>query len=268
MIAAALMLCAAGMTAFASGRSVDVTVDGVRISGGVTPKLLGNTTYVPIYKFCSMLSGTSKSFDDSTKTAKLTCRGISIYATLGKGYIEANGRYIYSDCNNIIIDGTMLVPVRSIAKAFCAEVGWNSRDYSVSVRDNGKVISSGDSFYNSTDLLWLSRIIYAESNTEPFDGKIAVGNVVMNRVRSSEFPGSVYSVVFDTEYGTQFTPVANGTIYNTPSSDCVIAAKICLEGFSYSDGIIYFMDVAAASNMWIANNRRLAFVIGSHSFYY
>ena len=162
----------------------------------------------------------------------------------------------------------MFVPVRSIAKALGAEVVWNGSDYSVDIKDTGNTIASGDTFYNETDLLWLSRIIYAESNTEPFRGKIAVGNVVLNRVRSDEFPNSVYGVIFDTKYGTQFTPVENGSIYNTPSEDCIIAAKICLEGFTLSDSVLYFMDAKAASNMWTANNRKFAFSIGKHSFYY
>lgn len=268
IISAALLLCVLTISVGAADRSVKVSIDGVTLTNAVGARLVGDTTYVPIYKFCTMLGTTSKSFDDATKTAKLTCRGINVYAQKGEGYIIANGRYIFTDRKNIIIDGTMLVPVRSIAKAFGAQVGWNSSDYSVTVSDSGNTIQSGDSFYNSTDLLWLSRIIYAESNTEPFAGKIAVGNVVLNRVRSNEFPNSVYGVIFGREYGVQFTPVENGAVYNTPSESCVIAAKICLEGFTYSDSVLYFMDAAVASNMWIANNRRFAFAIGDHSFYY
>ena len=60
---------------------------------------------------------------------------------------------------------------------------------------------------------------------------------------------------------------ANGHIYNTPSDDCIIAAKICLEGYTLSDKILYFMDAKAASNMWTARNRKFAFLIGNHSFY-
>lgn len=267
LIISAVLICFAVLPA-AADRAVNVKIDGRALVNPVGARLVGDTTYVPVYKFATMFGQTGKSFDDSTKTAKLTCRGIDIYATLGEGYIIANGRYIYTDRNNIIIDGTMLVPVRSIAKAFGAEVGWSASDYSVTVTDNGKTIASGDSFYNADDLYWLSRIIYAESNIEPFKGKIAVGNVILNRVRSNEFPSSIYGVIFDRKYGTQFTPVANGSIYNSSSPSCIIAAKICLEGFTFSDSILYFMDASAASNMWVANNRPFAFNIGKHSFYY
>lgn len=268
ILATVLLTFTFGLYAQAIDRRIEIRIDGKAFESDISPRLIGDTTYVPIYKFCSAISTTKKSFDDSTKTARLTVRDIDIYVTRGKSYIVANGRYICTGLENIIIDDTMFVPVRSIAKAIGAEVIWNGSDYSVDIKDTGKTIQSGDSFYNENDLLWLSRIIYAESNTEPFDGKIAVGNVVLNRVRSNEFPSSVYGVIFDTKYGTQFTPVENGSIYNTPSDECVIAAKICLEGYTVSNSILYFMDAKTASNMWTANNRKFAFSIGNHSFYY
>lgn len=265
--AAVLTLCLAA-TAAGAERTIAVSVGGKALDTAQPARLVGNTTYVPLYKFCSLFSSAGKSFDDATKTAKITCRGIDIYAKSGERFICANGRYFYSGEKNLIIDSTMYVPIRAAAKAFEADVIWNGKTYSTTVNDNGGTATSGDKFYNSADLLWLSRIIYAESNTEPFEGKIAVGNVVLNRVRSEEFPNTVYGVIFDRKYGTQFTPVANGTIYNTPTEMCVIAAKICLDGYTLSDSVLYFMDAEAASTMWIANNRKFAFLIGKHSFYY
>ena len=267
IITAVMLLSIFIVPVSAADRSIKVRINGKTLSSSTHARLIDNTTYVPIYNFCSMLGTTGKSFDDRTKTATLTCRGISISASKGDGYIVANGRYIFTGLENKIIDSVMFVPIRSIARAFEEEVTWNGNDYSVDVKDNGKTISSGAKYYDPDCVLWLARIIYAESNTEPFEGKIAVGNVVLNRVASNEYPNTIYGVIFDRKYGTQFTPVANGTIYNDPSEKCVVAAKICLEGFTYSNEIIYFMDAAQASNFWIARNRPLVFTIGNHSFY-
>ena len=99
-------------------------------------------------------------------------------------------------------------------------------------------------------------------------GKIAVGNVVLNRVRSSAYPNTIYGVIFDKRYGIQFAPVANGTIYNSPTAESIIAAKICLEGYSISDRILFFMNPRIATNNWISKNRPYAFSIGNHDFYY
>ena len=268
ILTATLLFALFAVPSLAADRIVEVRIDGEKLEFTPATRLIGDTTYVPIYKFCTMMGDTSKAFDDGTKTAKINCRGIEMIAQKGQKYIVANGRYIYTGLENVIIDSTMFVPVRPLAKAFGAEVIWHAEDYSVDVYDNGTLIESGENFYNENDLLWLARIIYAESNTEPFEGKIAVGNVVLNRVRSGEFPNSIYDVIFDKKYGTQFTPVDNGSIYNTPSEDCIKAAKICLEGYTLSDRILYFIDAVHASNMWVANNREFAFILGNHTFYY
>jgi N-acetylmuramoyl-L-alanine amidase len=61
--------------------------------------------------------------------------------------------------------------------------------------------------------------------------KLAVGQVVMNRVHSPEFPDTVHDVVFQRTCGVyEFSPVANGTIYNTPSAESIQAAKEVLSG--------------------------------------
>ena len=147
---------------------------------------------------------------------------------------------------------------------FCTQfVKYASWDYHMK-----KAPTSGEEYYDASEVYWLSRIIYAESGAEPFLGKIAVGNVVLNRVASAQFPDSIYGVIFDKKYGVQFSPVANGSIYKTPNSDSVIAAKICLEGYSVNNKVLYFMNPKLATNNWISQNRKYAFKIGTHYFYY
>ena len=125
-----------------------------------------------------------------------------------------------------------------------------------------------DSAYDYEDLYWLSRIISAEAKGESFVGQIGVGTVVLNRVKSREFPNTVKGVVFDQKYGTQFTPVANGTIYDKPTDSAVIAAKMCLDGYTLSDSVLYFLNPRIATSSWIQKNRKYAFRVGNHDFYY
>ena len=121
--------------------------------------------------------------------------------------------------------------------------------------------------YDNDDVYWLSRIINAESRGEPFYGKLAVGNVVMNRVASKQFPDDIKSVIFDDKHGIQFTPVANGSIYNPPSDECIITAKMTLEGYRISGDILYFIAEALAQNLWTVNNCQYVLSVGSHDFY-
>lgn len=131
-----------------------------------------------------------------------------------------------------------------------------------------KSMVRADSAYDYEDLYWLSRIISAEAKGESFTGQIGVGTVVLNRVRSREFPNTIKGVVFDRKYGTQFTPVANGSIYDTPTKSAVVAAKMCLDGYVLSDSVLYFVNPSIATSSWIQNNRKYAFRVGNHEFYH
>jgi hypothetical protein len=135
---------------------------------------------------------------------------------------------------------------------------------------NGKFtpILHADKFYREDEVFWLGRIIHAESEGEPLLGKIAVGNVVLNRVKSAYYPNTIYGVIFDRKYGVQFSPVLDGSIYNTPSYNSVLAAKICLEGYSLAEGVFFFLAPEYATSSWIPQSRKYAFTIGNHDFYY
>lgn len=129
-------------------------------------------------------------------------------------------------------------------------------------------VSRGDK-QRDEDIYWLSRIIHAEAQGETYQGKVAVGNVVLNRVRSSKFPNSIYGVIFDKKDGyTQFSPVIDGTIYNTPNSDSVRAAKEALGGAKPVGEALYFLNPQKSTNFWIVANRKHMTTIGKHDFYY
>jgi N-acetylmuramoyl-L-alanine amidase len=190
-----------------------------------------------------------------------------IKCTDGKSYIEVNGRYFYYEAPNYMKNGVMYVPIMNLYKAFGASIKWT--DYrGFDVKTGSAYIASGDSFYRADEVYWLARIINAESGGEMLKGKIAVGNVILNRVRSSYFPNTIYGVIFDRKNGTQFSPTSNGMIYNTPNEESIIAAKICLEGYSINKSILYFVNPYKAPNSWVAKNRPLFAQIGNHAFYY
>lgn len=244
-------------------REIPVTTDrGAKISGC----LVDSATYVPLYIFAEASGGCVYGWDFSARAAYASSDGLYVTATPGDMFITANGRCFFGKV--LDFDGTVYVPVRSIASAFGYEVVWNGAAYSVALHGSGQdYCASATEVYDSDDLYWLSRIIYAESGGEPFLGQIAVGNVVLNRVASPSYPDSVYGVVFDRKYGTQFTPAATGSIYRTPSAKSVAAAKICLEGYSLSDTMLFFLNPRIASNFWIVRACVPVMSIGNHDFY-
>lgn len=248
--------------------SIPVSTATDRMSGA-SARLINSTTYVPIRFFCELLGDCSVSWSASDRIATVKASGLNITAAAGSRYICANGRYLYSPAPNAVLDDNRLyVPVRVIAKAFGVDIGWNAATRSVSVTGRVSPILSGDRFYDDDAVFWLSRIISAESCGEPFVGQIAVGNVVLNRTRCPQYPSTIWGVIFDRKHGVQFSPVSIGTVYNEPYYTSVIAAKICLEGYTISDDILYFFDPYISTSNWISDNRPYAFTIGGHYFYY
>lgn len=121
--------------------------------------------------------------------------------------------------------------------------------------------SSSSSSYNS-NLNLLSRLIYGEARGEPYTGQVAVGAVVMNRVRSSSFPNTISGVIYQSG---AFDVVRDGQINLTPNSTARKAAQDALNGWDPSYGAIYYFNPSTATNKWIWS-RPMTVTIGKHRF--
>lgn len=249
----------------AGASAADLKVNGVTIQTDVPPKTINNTTYVSLRSVTEALRSDASVSWDGRAVAK--ANGLTVTAGCGDRYIVANGRALYVKDGVQAEAGRVLVPVRVLAKALDATVDWDAGTGDVNIWQGSGSIASADAYYNQDDLYWLSRIISAESQGEPLSGKIAVGNVIMNRVESGEFPNSIYGVIFDDRWGGQFTPVKNGTIYHEPTAESMLAAKLCLEGANTAGRSIYFLAPAIAGNLWVMENRPYVTTIGNHWFY-
>ena len=227
--------------------------------------VINSTLYIPLRQAASAIGG-SYSYDSSAKTARVKASGFNLTAGSGCYTVYANDRALFSlDPVVIMSDGAMYIPIDIFAKATGMRVSRQST--SVSLTGSFRPIKSASLFYREDEVFWLGRIIEAESRGEPLLGKIAVGNVVLNRVRSTLYPNTIYGVIFDRKYGVQFSPVIDGSIYNTPSYNSILAAKIVLDGFDVSEGALFFLRPEMSSSSWIPNNRRYLFSIGKHDFY-
>ena len=116
--------------------------------------------------------------------------GLTIRDRVGDQYLEANGRYLYIYNRVLTGNDQVLVPARIIAQAMGAWVEWHQDTGELEFHAGSGAIASGETFYDSDSVYWLSRIINVESGNQPLDGKLAVGTVIMNRVESPLFPGA------------------------------------------------------------------------------
>lgn len=243
-----------------------VYLDGVEVLDGECVRING-VTYVPLRKFSNLFGDCVVTWNSKTNTATVKTDELTLIAHTGNYYIYANGHYFYTVGAVLNLGGYLYVPIRPMALAFDADLEWNGQKNQVELTGSRGTGAVAWANYNADDVYWLSRIISAESAGEPFLGQMAVGNVVMNRVSHSSYPNTIYGVIFDRKYGTQFSPVSMGTIYNKPSESSVIAAKICLEGYTLSDEILFFYNPRIATTNWISKNRPYAFTIANHDFY-
>ena len=122
--------------------------------------------------------------------------------------------------------------------------------------------SSSSSSSNSSDLNLLARLIYGEARGESYTGQVAVGAVVLNRVKSSSFPNTISGVIYQSG---AFDAVSDGQINLTPNSTAKKAAQDALNGWDPSYGAIYYFNPATATNKWIWS-RPVTVTIGNHRF--
>lgn len=122
--------------------------------------------------------------------------------------------------------------------------------------------SSSNSSYNSSDVYLLAKCIYAESRGEPYLGQVAVGAVVLNRVKSSAFPNSISGVIYQ-PYA--FTAVLDGQINLEPNDTAYSAARDAMNGWDPTNGCLYYYNPATATSSWIWT-RTVKLTIGKHRF--
>ena len=227
--------------------------------------LINSTVYLPARAFFEAL-GVKVTYSSSTKTLTARASGFEFSASDGGFVTYANARPLFSFGKSIIMSvGRMYIPATALTKA--TGTSFNKGRDSVTVTGRLAPLLSADRYYQSDEVFWLARIITAEARGESLLGQIAVGNVIMNRVASRQYPSTIYGVIFDRKWGVQFSPVLDGSIYNTPTYTATLAAQICLEGVKLSEDAMFFLNPVTAESNWIVRSREYLYSIGGHDFY-
>lgn len=213
-------------------------------------------TYVSAYYVALALCPDTVSTWEGDHMA-LSGSGFAMTVQPGASYVVCNGRYLYVPGQVRLHDGTgdLLVPVRVLAKALGAQVSW---DPSGVYLTPGTPLESGDTFYNAQDVDLIARVVQHESGNQSLEGKIGVANVILNRVNSPQFPGTVSGVL---NQKNQFPGATNAT----PKAQAVIAAKLALDGANTVGNACWFNGVGKPC--WASKNKALTAVIDNHAFY-
>ena len=246
-----------------SYKSLAISVNGKSI--GTSALMINSTLYFPLRAFASAVGATS-SYNSATRTTTVRANGLVLTATDGAYVTYANDRPLFGFSPSVIMsDGRMYVPASSLLRAM--GLTESRTQTAVSVSGTLKPLATAAKYYREDEVFWLARIITAEARGESLLGQIAVGNVIMNRVASGQYPNTIYGVIFDRKWGVQFSPVLDGSIYNTPTYNATLAAKICLEGTKLSQQSLFFLNPITAESSWIIHSREYLYSIGGHDFY-
>ncbi len=127
---------------------------------------------------------------------------------------------------------------------------------------NGSGSQSSNNGYTNSDTYLLARCIYGEARGESYTGQVAVGAVVLNRVKSPDFPNTISGVIYQKH---AFTAVSDGQINLTPDQTAINAAKDALNGWDPTGGCLYYYNPVTATSEWIFS-RETVITIGKHVF--
>lgn len=228
-----------------------------------------DTVFIPLRRICDLLGAESVDWNEEEKkaTIKKALVKIDVYENKKEAYINSEQKSLPRETK--IVGERLFVPVRFICESLGAKIEWDEEYCIVHIKSPHISLQKTDIDYSYTkdEIFWLARIIHAESDGEPAEGKIGVGNVVLNRVANENYPDTIYGVIFDQKDGVQFEPVINKTVYNTPSAESIMCAKRALRGENTAGDCLFFFNPDTASSSWIKNNRTYYKTIANHRFY-
>lgn len=120
-------------------------------------------------------------------------------------------------------------------------------------------------YITKCDIDLMAKLVYAESRGEPFNGKVAVASVVLNRVQSSDFPNSINGVIFEPR---AFSCVKNNSINANPDQNCYDAVYEAIKGKDPTNEALFFYNPKISTCSWMKAIQKIdSLAIGQHVFF-
>ena len=254
-----------------------IVIDGQPLELDAEPTILNQRVLVPMRPIFETF-GAEVYWDPVGKNIRAFSPAGVVTMTIGVPKAHHGGRTITMDVPPTIIGGLTYVPVRFVAETLGAVVSWDEENQQVIIerrptepeetedgvpRETEDLIAGPDGIMLTPEEFELFvRVINAEAYGEPFEGKVAVGAVILNRVRHSAFPNTVMEVLLQPN---QFHSVWNEQIYRPVSDESVEAARVALTGVDPTHGALFFFDPTKTDKPFI-HNLEPTVDIGNHRF--
>ena len=231
--------------------------------------LINGEAYLSLGEFAALYGmDIDIAVDDSGFTAHSDV--LDIAAGNGEYYLTANYRYVFLPDGYILCGDNIYLPLEALCRIFGVEGTHDLTRVDVDTKQC-RPITGYEDYYTlnmpADFQYWLPRIIEIETKDEPLPGKVAVGNVILNRVKSDNYPDTIYKVLFDNYTGVQFAPAVTGSILYMDGADGFLASCLCWEGYNNIGDCMYFANPESNGNYWFRTYREYVLTIGRHEFY-
>ena len=248
--------------------SVKVYYDGLLADRGFAGE---NSVYLDPSLLCEELGLTAENQAEGDEL-RLAIGNLLLTGDAGQRFFRAGERYLFAPEGWLDVDGRVYLTAENLSKLFGVEITVSEDGLRADVSTRGvRLLDGGGEYYrgicDDEDLYWLTHIIAAEAGGQPLEGQIGVGNVVLNRVRDERYPNTIKQVIFQRDLGAQFDPADSGSINRSAQEISLIAAYLCLEGYSTVGESLYFVNPDIGNAAWFENNKTFVVRIGDHDFY-
>lgn len=217
--------------------------------------------------------------------------GVDMSAIVSANGLSDNGKWIYPgqkllidsnatsnpQGNYVVVHGDSLYKIANangitIATLMAANGLTCDRIYAgqvLSVNGGGKsahtpTVNAGAGLsLTEAEIYMMAKMIYGEARGESYRGQVAVGAVIINRIKSADFPNTMYGVLFQSR---QFSAVDDGQYYMTPNATAIAAAREASTGVDPTYGALYYWNPVKAPNNAFLNSKQKTVTIGNHVF--
>lgn len=187
-------------------------------------------------------------------TIMLSMLTSSFYYANAKMICNSDPKYLYKEESQVVTvfnSGIRTINVKSEKEESQVITVFNARGRNINVTNE--------------DVHLMAQIVYAESCAEPYEGKVAVASVILNRLKDGKFPDNIQGVI---KQKSAFSCVRNGVINVTPDENSYRAVMDALHGKDPTGNAVFFYNPKIATCSWMKNiDKQNSKVIGNHVFF-
>ena len=236
-----LVLLVASSVSFAN--EVTLIVNDQPIGNDDLILVRNDQLYASVADFSARYNGET-TWLENAKLAVVNYQEKYISFKLDSPQAVVDNKVIMMDAPTIVIDNHLYAPVNFLIEHLSGTFLWNDSNLTLNIQSDQFEVKEEDKIelsYTDEDLLWLARIVNVESSDSSLDMKLAIANVVLNRVKSDSFPSTVYDVIYQEGKYKQFPPAHKESFLTlVPSRKSIIAAKMALNGENNVGDCLYF----------------------------